>query len=331
MHYSFSNKKRYFFTAIGLCLWSLLAVSCKKDQIETARVTQVTTPSAADLNKILFTSKDEGYIVGGLRYEQSDILHTTDGGNTWSLFHMDGDGKKAIYGLAANNGNIYGVGFDGKIFIKNDAGMATWRYVQTSWWEWFQDITFPETGKGFIVAGNAYNNGRILRTDGAGNILSVDSFEYELTAIGFASPAVGYACGFGAVLKTSNGGGTWVLQQARGDYFKSVSVLDEQHVWIAGYNGSIICTRDGGASWQRLRNGDDPLLKRYRLRAILFKDAHTGYAAGDKGLLLKTEDGGLHWMELKPFTGSDLRCLAFHPDGSLWTAGTEGVVFHIRE
>lgn len=313
-----------------LLCW-LLAGSCKKDQIETAQVQQVTTPSVADLNKILFTSKDEGYIVGGLRYEQSDILHTGDGGKTWSLFHMEGDAKKAIYGLAANNGSIYGVGFDGKIFIKTDAGTSSWHYVQTNWWEWFQQITFPETGKGFIVAGNAYNNGRILRTDGAGKILHVDSFEYELTDIGFATPSVGYVCGFGAVLKTSDGGNTWVLQQARGDYFKSVAVLDEQRVWIAGYNGTMLRTEDGGASWQRLRNGDDPLLKRYRLRAILFKDAHTGYAAGDNGLLLKTEDGGLHWMEFQPFTRSDLRCLAFQPDGSLWTAGTEGTVFHIRE
>lgn len=311
-------------------LCCVACLSCKKDQVQVAAAEQIVTPSTADLNKILFINKDIGYIAGGIRYEQSDLLRTEDGGKTWSLQHMDGDAKKAVYGLATNGNKVYAVGYDGKIFVKG-SDSDPWYYIQTGWWEWFQDIEFTTPGKGFIAAGSAYRNGRILQIDATGHVNKVDSFDYELTDITFANANTGYACGFGAVLKTSDGGDTWVLQNARGDYFKSVFALDAQTVWIAGYNGSIIHTTDGGASWQRLRNGDDPLLKRYRLRAIIFRNAGTGYATGDKGLVLKTDDGGQHWMELKPFTDKDLRCLAFHPDGSIWTAGADGTVFHIRE
>lgn len=306
-----------------------LLYSCKKDQVAPGLTEQVISPSQADLNKILFLNKDQGYIVGGIHYEQSDILHTEDGGKTWSLLHMDA-AQKAIYGITGYGDHLYAVGFDGKIFLKT-TDSPQWQYIQTNWWEWFRAIIFTEADKGFIIAGNAYRNGRIFQIGAQGNIRKVDSFDYELTDIDFAGPATGYACGFGAVLKTADGGANWELQDARGDYFKSVCALDENTVWIAGYNGSIIHTKDGGANWERLRNGDDPLLKRYRLRAILFKNALTGYAAGDKGLLLKTDDGGQHWMEIKPFTGKDLRCLAFNPDGSLWTAGSEGTIFRIRE
>lgn len=330
MHSSGFNIKTYLFCAISIILGCSFLYSCKKDQLQPAVTEQVITPSQADLNKILFINKDLGYIVGGIRYDQSDLLRTEDGGKTWSLFHMGADGKKAVYGLAAAAGRVYAVGYDGKIFLKTSDN-TEWRYVQTNWWEWFQDITFTEPNKGFIVAGNAYRHGRIFRTDSLGAILQTDSFDFELSDIEFPDASTGYACGFGAVLKTVNGGTTWELQNARGDYFKSLCALDGQRVWIAGYNGSIIRTQDGGHNWERLRNGDDPLLKRYRLRAILFKDGNTGYAAGDNGLVLKTEDGGAHWMEMASFTSKDLRCLSFHPDGSLWTAGAEGAVFRIRE
>lgn len=330
MYSSVLKIKTYVLPVINILWCCALFCSCKKDQVQPAHTEQIVIPTTADINKILFVNEDVGYMAGGIRYDQSDLLRTTDGGKTWSLFRMGADGKKAVYGLAASAGRVYGVGFDGKIFLKTSDN-TDWRYVQTNWWEWFQDITFTEANKGFIVAGNAYRNGRIFQTDSLGTILHVDSFDFELTDVDFPVPETGYVCGFGAVLKTTDGGANWVLQNARGDYFKSVCAFDKDNVWIAGYNGSIIRTQDGGRNWERLRNGDDPLLKRYRLRAILFKSLETGYAAGDNGLVLKTDDGGKHWMELQSFTKNDLRCLAFHPDGSLWAAGAEGGVFRIRE
>ncbi len=184
MYPSAHKIKTYVFLPINILLCCTLFFSCKKDQVQPSLTEQIVTPSDAELNKILFVNERLGYIVGGIRYEQSDLLRTEDGGKTWSLFHMGDDGKKAVYGLAAAAGRVYAVGFDGKIFLKTH-DQADWRYVQTFWWECFQDITFTAANNGFIVAGSAYRNGRIFRTDSLGTILDVDSFDFELTDADF--------------------------------------------------------------------------------------------------------------------------------------------------
>jgi len=303
--------------------------SCKKD-IKPTSAKQINNPAKGELNKILFVNADESYIVGGSRYEFSEILASHDAGSTWSIFNMGDEGKKALYGITSFEGRTYGVSFDGKIFIKA-ATNVDWRYVQTNYWEWFQDITFPEANKGFIVAGNGYRSGRIYQTDSLGSISKLDTFEFELCDIDFPTQNIGYACGYGAVLKTDNAGDSWNLLDVQGDYFKSLYCVDANNIWAVGYNGSIIHTTDGGQTWDKQRNGNNPLSKKYRFRAVVFKDVNTGYAAGDNGLLLKTTDGGEHWTEFEHITDSDFRCLAFHPNGSLWAAGTEGVIFEIIE
>lgn len=317
---------------IGIALSCLLFFSCKKDVLEPRLVQQITVPAKDDLNRILFVNDTLGYIVGGDKYYTTDLLMTTDGGTTWDRFDGGWEGNKAVYGLAVNGAGICAVGYEGKLYFKNDSGPGGWQRVQTPLWEvWMQSVAFPEPDKGFIVTGEGYRAGRIYRTDHNGNISLADTFEYQLSDIQFVNAQTGYICGYGAVMKTIDGGATWQLQNIQGDFFKSISCVSTEEVWVVGYNGTIIHTADGGAHWERQRNGDNPLLKKYRLRSVVFRDGNTGYAAGDKGLLLKTKDGGEHWVEIQHFTDKDLKCVTLHPDGSLWLAGAKGTLFHIRE
>jgi photosystem II stability/assembly factor-like uncharacterized protein len=309
---------------------SVFAFSCKKDLIQPETVEQITTAAKGDLNRIVFINDTLGYIAGGNRYLWSDILTTHDGGKTWQLFFKDDSDGKEIYGLSAFGDRTYGVSFDGKIFIKNGSG-GDWNFVQTGWWEWFQEITFTEANKGFIVAGIGYRNGRIFQVDSAGGIVKVDSFEYELSDIIFHNTQIGYASGYGAILKTEDAGNSWKLQDIRGDFFKGICTSGAQNVWAVGYNGSIVHSNDGGAHWERQRNGDNPLLKRYRLRAVAFRNDREGYAVGDKGLIIKTTDAGAHWVEMEQVTEHDLRCITLNRDGSIWVAGAAGVVLRIKE
>lgn len=313
--------------ALPICL---LFFSCKKDVLEPKEASQIIVPATHDLNSIVFVNDTLGFIAGGEKYENTEILTTTDGGKTWSRFYLDQDGSKGIYGLTYYHSNVYGVGYDGKFYREQAPGQG-WQIVQTPYWEWFQSLTFTQANKGFIVSGEGYRAGRLYSTDSMGYLSLMDTFDFQLVDIRFANTRVGYISGYGSVLKTEDGGNTWILQNVKGDLFRSISCVDQNNVWIVGYNGTIIHTSNGGANWEHQRNGDNPLLKKYRLRAVAFKDLHTGYAAGDKGILLKTTDGGAHWMEFKHLTDNDFKCLTIHPDGSLWVAGADGMVFHIRE
>ncbi len=317
---------------ICTALFCLLFCSCKKDLLTPGMARQITVATQDDLNRILFVNDTLGYLAGGDKYLSTALLTTTDGGETWTRFETGWEGSKAAYGLASNGTGIYAVGYEGKIYIKNDSGPGNWQRVQAPEWEtWMQAVAFPAPDKGYIVCGEGYRAGRIYRTDHTGNISLVDSFEYQLSDITFPTAETGYVCGYGAVMKTTDGGSTWQLLNVKGDFFKSISCLGPDEVWCVGYNGTIIHTADGGASWEKLRNGDNPLLKKYRLRSVAFRDRNTGYAAGDKGLIIKTTDGGKHWSEMEHLTDSDFKSMALHPDGSLWLTGAKGTLFHIRD
>lgn len=313
-------------------LFCLLLYSCKKDVLEPKLARQITVATQDDLNRILFVNDTLGYLVGGDKYFSTDLLTTTDGGETWVRSETGWEGNKAVYGLAASGAGIFAVGYESKIYIKNDSGPGNWQRIQTpEWGIWMQAVAFPRPDKGYIVCGEGYRAGRIYSTDRNGNISLVDTFEYQLSDIQFPDPGTGYICGYGAVLKTTDGGATWQLQNVKGDFFRSISCLGPDEVWCVGYNGTIIHTADGGANWEKLRNGDNPLLKKYRLRSVAFRDRNTGYASGDKGLIIKTVDGGQHWSELEHLTDNDFKSITLHRDGSLWLTGAKGTLFHIRE
>ncbi|WP_118952690.1 WD40/YVTN/BNR-like repeat-containing protein [Taibaiella helva] len=311
-------------------LLCLIFCACKKDLLVPSGTQQLTTNTEDDLNHILFINDTLGFIAGGEKYFSSVLLRTTDGGNSWQPFTFTGPDSKAVYGLATNGKDIYGVGYDGKIYRCSKEG-NDWQLIQSPAWEWFQRIAFNGPDQGFIVSGEGYRAGRIFKIDTAANLSLVDTFAFQLSDIRFAGSQTGYACGYGAVLKTTDGGSSWQLQDIRGDFFRELACIDPDQVWAVGYNGTIIHTADGGRSWKKQRNGDNPLLKKYRLRSVCFRDSHTGYAAGDNGLLLKTKDGGEHWSEFERFTDKDIKCMTLGPDGSLWLAGGGGILFHIRD
>lgn len=304
--------------------------ACRKKSINPKSITIINSGTEGDLQKILFLTDSIGYIVGGSRYAYADILQTTDGGLNWSLSVFNQETDKAIYGLCQFEGRIYGAAFDGKVFFQADPE-TNWQNRQTNCWEWFHGIDFATANKGFIVSGIAFHSGKIMQTDSIGNISKVDSFEMELSDIKFVSNSVGYVCGYGAILKTINGGQSWHFLNIHGDFFKSMSCPDEKNIWSVGYNGSIVHSENGGQNWDKQRNGDNPLLKRWRLRAVVFKDLKVGYAVGDEGLIINTDDGGKHWKEINNDNKKDLYSIAIQSDGTIWVVGEKGIILKITE
>lgn len=72
----------------------------------------------------------------------------------------------------------------------------------------------------------------------------------------------------------------------------SVYFLDSNRGWVAGSNGVIFTTSDGGNNWQRQDSGT-----RSQLNSIYFlPDGSNGWIAGEHGLILSTNDGGATWV-----------------------------------
>jgi photosystem II stability/assembly factor-like uncharacterized protein len=109
----------------------------------------------------------------------------------------------------------------------------------------------------------------------------------------------------------------------------SVYCLSENELWVVGYRGTIFHTSDGGASWDKLRNGNLVVQKNYLMLDVLFKDASTGWICGEEGLLLQTTNGGKDWKQVDKFTDYALRDMVYTPDGHLIVVGDNGTMYKV--
>jgi len=106
---------------------------------------------------------------------------------------------------------------------------------------------------------------------------------------------VGWMVGeLGHILRTENGGRTWMRQQAGiKKPLLAISCLDDETAWIGGKSGILYRTTDGGGTWEALASGTTK-----HIFDLDFCNAQHGVAVGDWGLLMYTEDGGNRWSDI---------------------------------
>ncbi len=295
-----SDRLQYCFLLIIASMF--LFFSCKKDKA-SFQLTGVNSHTSQQLRGVNFPNKDTGYAVGGTRYARGTIIRTTDGGNTWSPDHIS---DKIIFDVSFVNA-LKGVtvGLDGKIYTTLDGG-NNWQLYQTPFWKYLHDIFLVNDSTWVAVGGDGYNKGVHYRTINSGTTWVGDTLDNELRSVFFTSQLVGYACGYGIISKTTDGGATWSPTSAKGDFFTSIYFPSVNIGYAVGFNGSILKTSNGGSSWDTQRNGNSILLKQFRLEAVTFINNQLGYAVGRDGLILKTEDGGSNWLESNTSIDTDL-------------------------
>jgi photosystem II stability/assembly factor-like uncharacterized protein len=121
----------------------------------------------------------------------------------------------------------------------------------------------------------------------------------SLNAVDFPTTSTGYVVGrSGRILKTSNGGTSWVTQvSGTNQHLHSVTFEDENTGYVAGDWGTILKTTNGGASWTAQVSGTS----RY-LYGLCIADQSTLYAVGSWGTILKSTDGGTAWTTISSGT-----------------------------
>lgn len=301
---------------------------CKKNTVQVKSVVKIESNTTSRLNKVQFTTNNTCIVAGGERFYKAEVLRSTDGGSTWNLTSHP-DAGKGMYGLDISpSGTIYLGGFDGKLLVSNDNG-EHWATHQVPYWKFLVGLAFTNNNECVLISTDAQNYGTILRIDSAYNILDTMYYKFGLNDIAMPSANTGYITGYGAVLKTTDGGKSWNYLDVKNDNFISLHCLNDNEIWVCGYRGSIFHTKDGGINWDKLRNGNNLAKKQYSLLGIYFKDADNGWACGEKGLLIKTTDGGKTWSEYENFTDNALRDIALAPDGNLIVAGDNGSLYKL--
>lgn len=305
----------------------ILISSCKKDMLHWQHVQQLNSGTNGRLTNIKFPDNNTCIIAGGVQFDRSDILRSSDGGYTFTEMHS-AEAPKEMYGMSiAPNGTIYLCGIDGDVLHSADKGV-TWQFDRIQNWNVYCGGGFPTPDTGIFVSTVLQRQCTITRVDANFKILDEQTFLFGMNNIYMTSASTGYVIGYGTVMKTTDHGNSWHFQDVKGDNFTAMDIHGSE-IWMCGANGSIYHTYDG-TSWATLRNGNNISLARYYLRSILFKDSSKGWAVGDEGVVLYSRDGGRNWSEYERFTTNNLRGIALCPNGDLLVAGDNGTLYRIN-
>ncbi|HIE29861.1 TPA: hypothetical protein EYP66_21535 [Candidatus Poribacteria bacterium] len=210
-----------------------------------------------ELRDIFFLNNGEGWIVGG--EEKSFILHTQNGGQTWSI-------KERNFTVPLKKVH----------FVNSKEGWAVggvWR--------------------------PGFRTGIILHTKDGMNWEQQLEVRPPLEGVDFVDENEGWVVGSGAaIFHTKDGGRNWERQNAGeiNTHLTDVLFLDTQKGWIVGWDGLVLHTEDGGENWQIQRNSrqDNPFLAYYEtLYDICYDGKSTLWAVGRNGLILKYTDPAL--------------------------------------
>ncbi len=111
----------------------------------------------------------------------------------------------------------------------------------------------------------------------------------------------------------------FLIQQINNDItanLKFVFFYNDKSGWVAGQNGAVYHTINGGESWFA-QNSDS----NFDLFSILFSDSVNGLAVGDSGTLVTTNDGGNNWTKQTILNGHHLQDISITPNLQKYVTG----------
>ena len=282
--------------------------ACKKDTIPV-QWTQTVVKADCNWQSVQFSDAQNGVVVGGRTWSGGFALRTKDGGTTWqadsieawSLFSVATDAKPQN----TEGSLFYTSGIGGRIFQAKKKD-STFTLAQHPHWMWARDVAVRR-GRCVSVGGQGWQNGTLVSFDLANSQThSLDTFPQEMSSVAFADDSTVVAVGYGLIVRSTNGGRTWLpLKEWDNDFYQSVCFPSEKIGYVVGYSGAILKTTDGGASWSSLESAKQ--FKTKRFRAVFFTDILRGVICGEGGLLWRTLDGGNSWQ-----VGGDLPNIDFN-------------------
>jgi hypothetical protein len=158
----------------------------------------------------------------------------------------------------------------------------------------------------------------------------------DLLSLCFVDSINGWICGSGpsgdVILKTSNGGQTWLSYIPDSSYgLKSIYFPNKNTGWAVGYSGKIYKTINGGDSWE-LSTSPVP----GTLNSVFFHDSFNGWIVGLEEItafpfLMKTSDGGTTWISEKLISYHQPNEILFADGNNGWIVGFGGMILKIED
>lgn len=114
-----------------------------------------------------------------------------------------------------------------------------------------------------------------------------------------------------------------------------VQFLNENVGYVSGRTGTVLATKNAGATWTKLT-----INTTVNLNGLSFVDENTGWVTGNssgtgtsaKNTVFATKDGGQNWMEqVLPGTARTMNSVAFTDQNNGWIVGNNGTIYHTTD
>ncbi len=154
----------------------------------------------------------------------------------------------------------------------------------------------------------------------------------HLYDVNFVAKDLGWVVGSeGTILKTTNGGNSWSIQQSNLNVqLFSIQFIDSLFGWICGEGGTLLKTTNGGITWVQKPSGVVE-----NINSLYFLSASDGFAVtGDwyngypySGRILKTTNGGDTWSVALFDDAHGLIDIYFSDKYNGWICGSNGAIY----
>lgn len=244
---------------------------------------ETNTGTRADLSSIAFLTDSVAVAVGS----GGRMLRSTDSGVSWQM--LDSPTSNTLNQITkANDSLALAAGWNGIIMTSTDSG-ATWEVTSLDPPNNYTSLEFKEP-LGILVS----SGGFVYRT------LDGSTWEPVMLPEG-GTPTAATLFGEAGALLVGEFGEMLISDNAGVDWYSSVSIMtadllcgafisNSTDALAGGWDGVMIRTSDGGASWRLIATGTDK-----PIRAIEVIDTLNVVAVGDNNTIIVSRDGGNSW------------------------------------
>ena len=281
---------------------------------------KIPSPVTSDLMDVYFPNETEGWIAA-----VNSILHTQDGGFTWTVAYTTSSSVLSIFFLDQFYG--WAGGSYGEIWKTTNGGITWISTGSQTKYSWIFDIQFVDHSNGYAVGSNF---GFFKTTDG-GTTWNVsegnDGFSTLLKALYFTDAKTGWVAGKdGYVNFTSDGGVTWtgmgnLTPEALNYQVMHSIAYTGARIVVVGNQGYYAYSDNGGTSWaiQQIQDSQN-------IYSVSFADGPHGIAVGFGGQIVASDDYGTTWAKRTTTAMSENLYSVFFSDTLHgWVVGDHGL------
>lgn len=317
------------FNAVNLALFLLciLASSCHRK--EDAKDLIDLSPKGDIILNHITRLGDDYFIVGGEKFLSARMFHLNNQTLNELSLPPSQTGDLLHHITTDGMAQLVAVGDNGSLYFSQDTG-NTWHFQREVLWYEYTGVSFCGKDSLMLSGRNALRSGvNVLCQSNGTHLRGPDNIQlFELDDIQYLHSGIAYTCGYGAVMKTIDGGISWNFTMAKNDFFKAMFWKNEREGIAVGYQGSIVRTTDGGDQFTTFRSANNPFIKHYHWLGIHgWKE--TIVCVGEKGAILFSHDSGATWDFIKPFTREDLHGVYVINDHECLVCGTGGSLFKV--